>query len=417
MNGLLHSFLAHLIKSGALDVETASGTRFQVGDGSGPQLAIRFHSTTAERRFLRDPELAFGELYMDGEMTVGRGTLLDVLQLGLRNIASLEGSRWMRMLNNARQAFKRLQQDNTHSRARRNVAHHYDIDGRLYDLFLDADRQYSCAYFEAPGASLEEAQLAKKRHLAAKLLIEPDQHVLDIGCGWGGLSLYLATICNAQVTGVTLSQEQLALGQSRVRAQGLTHRIDLRLQDYRDVKEPFDRIVSVGMFEHVGVGFYESYFRKIADMLSDDGVALIHTIGRTGKPDATNPWIDKYIFPGGYIPAMSEVLPAIERAGLIVTDIEVLQLHYAHTLRQWRERFMAQRDKAKELYDERFCRMWEFYLAGSEACFALGQHVNFQFQLTKRVGVVPMTRNYIAEREAQLRAHEQRAISYPLAGE
>jgi len=417
MNGLLQSFLARLITRGALTIETASGTKFDVGDGKGPALALRFHSISAEHRFLRDPELAFGELYMDGEVTVERGTLLDVLQLGLRNIASLEGSRWMRLLNNARQAFKRLQQDNTHSRARRNVAHHYDIDGRLYDLFLDTDRQYSCAYFEDKGASLEEAQLAKKRHLAAKLLIEPDQRVLDIGCGWGGLSLYLATICNAKVTGVTLSQEQLLLGQSRVRAQGLTHRIDLRLQDYRDVKEPFDRIVSVGMFEHVGVGFYDSYFRKIADLLSDDGVALIHTIGRTGKPDATNPWIDKYIFPGGYIPAMSEVLPAIERAGLIVTDVEVLQLHYAHTLRHWLERFMRQRDKAAELYDERFCRMWEFYLAGSQACFDLGQHVNFQFQLAKRVGVVPMTRNYIAEREAQLRAAEERAVPYPLAGE
>jgi cyclopropane-fatty-acyl-phospholipid synthase len=417
MSGLLQSFLARLITRGTLTIETASGTKFDVGDGSGPELALRFHSLSAEHRFLRDPELTFGELYMDGEMTVERGTLLDVLQLGLRNIASLEGSRWMRLLNNARQAFKRLQQDNTHTRARRNVAHHYDIDGRLYDLFLDADRQYSCAYFEDKAASLEEAQLAKKRHLAAKLLIEPDQRVLDIGCGWGGLSLYLATICNAKVTGVTLSQEQLALGQSRVRAQGLTHRIDLRLQDYRDVKEPFDRIVSVGMFEHVGVGFYDAYFRKIADLLSEDGVALIHTIGRPGKPDATNPWIDKYIFPGGYIPAMSEVLPAIERAGLMVTDIEVLQLHYAHTLRHWRERFMSHREKAAALYDERFCRMWEFYLAGSQACFELGQHVNFQFQLAKRVGAVPITRNYIAEREAQLRLHEERAISYPLAGE
>jgi cyclopropane-fatty-acyl-phospholipid synthase len=417
MSGLFETFLTHLIRSGSLQVTPASGVPFEVGDGSGPDLGLRFMSKSAERRFLQDPELTFGELYMDHEIEVTRGSLVEILELGLRNIVTLDGPRWMRILNRARQTFKRLQQDNTPARARRNVAHHYDIDARLYDLFLDPDRQYSCAYFERADATLEAAQLSKKRHLAAKLLIEPDQRLLDIGCGWGGLSLYLASICGAKVTGVTLSKEQLSLGQSRVTSQGLANRIDLRLQDYRDVRETYQRIVSVGMFEHVGVGYYDAYFQKIADLLSDDGVALIHTIGRSGKPDATNPWIDKYIFPGGYIPAMSEVLPAIERAGLIVTDVEVLQLHYALTLRQWRERFLHNRDKAKALYDERFCRMWEFYLASSEACFALGQNVNFQFQLTKRVGIVPITRDYIAEREERLRQIEQQQMAYSLAGE
>ncbi len=417
MSGLLETFLTRLIRYGSLKVTPASGAPFEVGDGSGPDLGLRFMSKSAERRFLQDPELTFGELYMDHEIEVTRGTLLDILELGLRNIVTLDGPRWMRILNRARQTFKRLQQDNTLARARRNVAHHYDIDARVYDLFLDPDRQYSCAYFERDDATLEGAQLSKKRHLAAKLLIEPDQRILDIGCGWSGLSLYLASICSAQVTGVTLSKEQLSLGQSRVHAQGLSNRIDLRLQDYRDVRETYQRIVSVGMFEHVGIGYYDAYFQKIADLLSDDGVALIHTIGRSGKPDATNPWIDKYIFPGGYIPAMSEVLPAIERAGLMVTDVEVLQLHYALTLRQWRERFLQNRDKAKALYDERFCRMWEFYLTSSEACFRLGQNVNFQFQLTKRVGIVPMTRDYIAEREERLRQIEQQQMAYSLAGE
>ena len=416
MARMLELCLTALIRDGDLEVETASGPMFKVGNASGPPLGIRFKTRAAELRFIGDPELALGELYMDGALVITKGELLDVLKLGLRNTATLEGSRWLQLLNGARVALRRIQQNNTLLRARANIAHHYDIDDRLYALFLDADRQYSCAYFEDPGNSLEEAQLAKKRHIAAKLLIEPGHSALDIGCGWGGMGLYMAAHCGARVTGVTLSAEQLGVAQARARAQNLSAQAAFQLQDYRESSGRFDRIVSVGMFEHVGVGFFDTYFRKIAELLAEDGVALVHTITRTDGPGVTNPWITRHIFPGGYIPAMSEALPAIERAGLIVTDIEILQLHYAQTLKAWRERFMGRRDEAATLYDERFCRMWEFYLAGSEACFRLGQNVNCQFQLAKKVGVAPMTRSYIAVREAALRLSESAAQDLRMAG-
>jgi cyclopropane-fatty-acyl-phospholipid synthase len=273
-------------------------------------------------------------------------------------------------------------------------------------LFLDADRQYSCAYFEVPGQSLDDAQLAKKRHLAAKMLIKPGRRVLDIGCGWGGLALYLAEHCGARVTGITLSEQQHARARTRAAEKGLSGQVEFRLQDYRDVPETFDRIVSVGMFEHVGVGFYDAFFRKCRALLDDNGVMLLHSIGRSEGPNVTNPWIAKYIFPGGYIPALSEVLPAVERAGLLVTDIEILRLHYAETLKSWRERFLAQREQVERLYDDRFVRMWEFYLAASETAFREQAMMVFQMQLTKRQGVVPMTRDYIVREETRLRALE-----------
>jgi cyclopropane-fatty-acyl-phospholipid synthase len=298
-----------------------------------------------------------------------------------------------------------LQQFNRRSRSRRNVAHHYDLDGRLYSLFLDADQQYSCAYFENPGQSLDDAQLAKRRHLAAKLRVVPGAKVLDIGCGWGGLALYLAEIAAARVTGITLSREQYQ--RARQRALERNHRdVTFELVDYRDVDGRFDRIVSVGMFEHVGVSFYDAFFKKCAKLLAQDGIAVLHTIGRSCRPGVTNPWIAKYIFPGGYIPALSEVLPVIERAGLIVSDIEVLQLHYAETLKAWRQRFLAHREEALRLYDQRFVRMWEFYLASSEMAFRKGEMVVFQIQMTKQKGVIPATRDYLAREEARLRARE-----------
>ena len=313
---------------------------------------------------------------------------------------------------------RRLAQFNPRKRSRRNVAHHYDLDGRLYSLFLDADRQYSCAYFETPDASLDDAQLAKKRHLAAKLLLERDKRVLDIGCGWGGLGLYLAEITGADVTGVTLSSEQHGIANARAAEKGLADRARFNLQDYRDVKGPFDRIVSVGMFEHVGVGHYQEFFRKSAELLADDGVMVLHSICRSEGPGITNPWIAKYIFPGGYIPALSEVLPHIERAGLLVTDIEILRLHYAETLKAWRERFLAHREEAERIYDRRFVRMWEFYLAASEMSFREQNMMNFQIQVTKRQGVTPMTRDYIGREEQRLRATEGRSQApLRLAGE
>jgi cyclopropane-fatty-acyl-phospholipid synthase len=273
-------------------------------------------------------------------------------------------------------------------------------------LFLDADRQYSCAYFEGPSQSLEEAQLAKKRHIAAKLLIDERHSALDIGCGFGGMGLYLAQTAGARVTGVTLSQEQHALAGQRARDAGLDKRVEFQLQDYRDVEGPFDRIVSVGMFEHVGAAGFDEYFAHVSRLMKDDGVMLLHAIGRSDSPGATNPWIQKYIFPGGYIPAVSEVLAAIERARLYVTDIEILRLHYADTLKAWRERFLAHREEAKAMYDERFCRMWDFYLAGSETSFRVDGHMVFQIQIAKRQDVVPRTRDYIGGREAQLRRRE-----------
>ena len=340
-------------------------------------------------------------------MVVEQGTIADVLAIVVGQHRSDRLPTWARLRWLARYLHRRLKQFNPRGRARRNVAHHYDLDGQLYALFLDADRQYSCAYFETEEQSLDDAQLAKKRHVAAKLLMAKDLRVLDIGCGWGGLALYLAELCAARVTGITLSQQQLALARVRAGEKGLSGRIEFRLNDYRDVAEKFDRIVSVGMFEHVGVGFYDAFFRKCRALLDDDGVMVLHSIGRSEGPDVTNPWLEKYIFPGGYIPALSEVLPAVERAGLLVTDIEILRLHYAETLKAWRARFLAHREEVERLYDARFTRMWEFYLAASEMAFREQAMMVFQLQLAKKQGVVPMTRDYIAREEARLRALEQ----------
>jgi cyclopropane-fatty-acyl-phospholipid synthase len=326
--------------------------------------------------------------------------------------------RWAKLQWWLRYLVRHAQQFNPRPRSRNNVARHYDLDGRLYSLFLDADKQYSCAYFETPDATLDDAQLAKKRHLAAKLLIERSDRVLDIGSGWGGLGLYLAEMTGANVTGVTLSTEQLQVSNARAVEKNLARSAKFLLEDYRDIPGPFERIVSVGMFEHVGVDFYETYFRRCAELLTDDGVMVLHSIGRSDGPDVTNPWIAKYIFPGGYIPALSEVIPAIERAGLLVCDIEILRLHYAETLKAWRERFMARREEAVRLYDERFVRMWEFYLASSEMSFRKQNMMNFQIQITKRQGVVPMTRDYIALEEAKLSGIERgRQPRLQIAGE
>jgi cyclopropane-fatty-acyl-phospholipid synthase len=406
MDRLLRVALEKLIRAGNLRVTTADGSTFTLGDGSGAPVAIRFTTRAAQRNILIDPELKFGEAYMDGGVVIEQGSIADVLAIVLGQDRDGRPPAWARPQWLVRYLYRRLTQFNPRPRARRNVAHHYDLDGQLYALFLDADRQYSCAYFEVPGQSLDDAQLAKKRHLAAKMLITPGRRVLDIGCGWGGLALYLAEHCGARVTGITLSEQQHARARVRAAEKGLSGQVELRLQDYRDVPETFDRIVSVGMFEHVGVGFYDAFFRKCRALLDDNGVMLLHSIGRSEGPNVTNPWIAKYIFPGGYIPALSEVLPAVERAGLLVTDIEILRLHYAETLKSWRERFLAQREQVERLYDDRFVRMWEFYLAASEMAFREQAMMVFQMQLTKRQGVVPMTRDYIMREETRLRALE-----------
>jgi cyclopropane-fatty-acyl-phospholipid synthase len=417
LDWLLATFLRRFIRNGSLTVTTAAGTTHTFGDGSGPPVAVRFTSAKAQRSVLFNPQLRLGEAYMDGTLVVDRGSIADLLAVLLRQ-DHIAPPRWVLPLQLGRYLFRRVAQFNPRSRSRRNVAHHYDLDGRLYKLFLDADQQYSCAYFEAPDQSLDDAQLAKRRHLAAKLRIEPGANVLDIGCGWGGLALYLAEIAGAQVTGITLSREQYARAQQRAAERGRSQNAAFRLEDYRDVAGPFDRIVSVGMFEHVGVGHYDTFFHKCADILDRNGVFLLHTIGRSGAPSFTNPWIAKYIFPGGYIPALSEVLPAIQRARLVVTDIEILQLHYAETLKAWRERFLAHREEVERLYDGRFVRMWEFYLASSEMAFRESDMVVFQIQMAKRKGVVPQTRDYIGREETRLRALEASySVPLRLAGE
>ncbi|MDH1475385.1 cyclopropane-fatty-acyl-phospholipid synthase family protein [Comamonas thiooxydans] len=404
---LLQQAFAPLVTTGRLEVITPSGKALIFGDGGQPQARLRFADRRAVIALLRDPDLNFGELFMQQRLLVEQGTVYDVLELVLRGARQVPVSATVRLLDAWRMKLRPLLQNNLRGKSRANVAHHYDLDDRLYQLFLDSERQYSCAYFEQGNEDLETAQLAKKRHIAAKLLIEPGQRVLDIGCGWGGLSRYLAEVGGAgHVTGITLSTEQLAGAQSRASQSIHGERLEYRLEDYRDTQGPFERIVSVGMFEHVGTRFHDAFFRKCHELLSEDGVMLLHFIGNSDVPDFNNPWIERYIFPGGHIPSMSEFTQAIERAGLVICDIEVLRLHYAQTLRLWRERFMARRAEATALYDERFCRMWEFYLSMSETAFRYQDIAIFQVQLARRQDAVPLTRSYIAERETALKARE-----------
>ena len=399
---MLETLLKRLITVGNLAIEEADGRKTTYGDGAGPEVRVRLKPGAA-MRLARNPELALGECYMEGLIVLEQGDIYDLMDLVGRNIGHRPHPRtlWWK----AQLAVKRrLQQMNNRANAQRNVAHHYDLSYDLYRRFLDADMQYSCAYFPSAEVSLEEAQAAKKAHLAAKLLLKPGHKVLDIGCGWGGLGLSLAEAePGAKITGVTLSKEQLAVAQRRAADRGLSERADFQFRDYRDVAGPFDRIVSVGMFEHVGAPHFQEFFDHSARLLAEDGVMVLHSIGRIDGPSVTNPFINKYIFPGGYIPALSEVLPYIERAGLWVTDIEILRLHYAETLKEWRRRFLAQYDEIKAIYDERFCRMWDYYLASSEISFRWLGHMNFQIQLAKRVDTVPMTRDYIGQAEAMLR--------------
>ncbi|MEJ8573380.1 cyclopropane-fatty-acyl-phospholipid synthase family protein [Microbaculum marinum] len=406
MGSLLRTCLNKVVKSGDLHVVDSAGNKLVFGDGTGEPVHVRFADKSTEWAVLRNPELKLGEAYMNGTFIVEQGTIYDFLAIVLEEEDWKVLPWWVLAIRGLRYATRRIRQFNPIGKAKDNVAHHYDLDGTLYDLFLDGDRQYSCAYFESESSTLEEAQLAKKRHLAAKMLLEKGHRVLDIGSGWGGLGLYLAETNPVSVTGVTLSEEQHALSRSRAADKQMGDRVDFRLQDYRAIQEQFDRIVSVGMFEHVGVGHYREFFEKCREMLTDDGVMVLHSIGRFGRPGDTNSWIQKYIFPGGYIPALSEVIPVIEKSGLFITDIEILRLHYAETLREWRRRFMANRDRAAELYDERFCRMWEFYLAGSEISFRNQGMMNFQIQITKRLRTVPLTRTYIEEAENKLRERD-----------
>lgn len=402
MSKALRILINRVITRGTLTITEHSGASTRYGDVSGKPVHIRLADRAIARQIVLDPHLAFGEGYMNGQIVVVEGTLYDLLDLLARNIGAGHPPAVSTALDLLRYGFRRISQFNPRGRAERNVAHHYDIDASIYDLFLDQDRQYSCAYFADAAADIDTAQEAKKRHIAAKLRLDTARHILDIGSGWGGLGLYLAQTSGAEVTGVTLSREQLKVACDRASRLGLSRAVRFMFQDYRELAGQFDRIVSIGMFEHVGVNHYAAFFRKVAGLLTRDGVALIHAIGRSDGATATNAFIAKYIFPGGYIPALSEVLPAIERSGLIVTDIEILRLHYAETLRHWRERFLANRDKAVALRGEQFARMWEFYLAGSEVGFRHQNLMVFQIQLAKSCAALPITRDYMFDTERRL---------------
>lgn len=404
----LVKFLSGLVRSGELTLIDPDGKRtvFGTRDAAIPAdenpVVIRVADRSTALKIALDPGRFAGEAYMDGALTLESGDIYDLLSLVARNAGTAAtGGMLERLRRRWDSALRFLQQRNPPDRARANVAHHYDLSRALYERFLDRDMQYSCGYFERPGMTLEEAQAAKKRHIARKLLLRHGQRVLDIGSGWGGMALSLAREARVDVLGITLSKEQLEFSRVRAAEAGLADRVRFELADYREIAGPFDRVVSVGMFEHVGVPHYGEFFARVRDLLTPDGVALVHSIGRSDGPGTTNPWIRKYIFPGGYSPALSETLPAIERAGLWMTDLEIWRLHYAETLRHWRARFSARRAEIAALHDERFCRMWEFYLAGSECAFRHQGQMVFQAQIARAIGAVPPTRDYLYEPTAR----------------
>lgn len=407
---LLARLLSRIIRIGRLELFDATGRRHVFAGSAKPSVTIRLHDRALHRKLVINPRLHVPEAYMDGTLTIEQGGIYDLTELLVRNdeLMTADNRLW-RFLCRIQRLTRRLHQYNPIARSRANVSHHYDLSDQLYEMFLDRDRQYSCAYFLSPNDDIDTAQLNKRQHIAAKLMIRPGMKVLDIGCGWGGLALFLASECGADVTGLTLSTEQLKVAQRRAAQAGLSDRVRFHLRDYREERGQYDRIVSVGMFEHVGVVQYPTFFAQVSALLKSDGVALLHSIGRSDGPGTTNSWLRKYIFPGGYSPAISEVVPRIEQARLWITDIEVLRLHYAETLKAWRRRFLQHRDEVLKLYDERFCRMWETYLVGSEIAFRYGGHLVMQIQMAKAVETVPITRDYMFDWERTHRAADDRA--------
>ena len=403
---LLGNLVDRLLAKGSLILVHPDGTREEVGGGDGRTLTLKLHDGKVARDLMRSPRLAIGEAYMDGRLTIEDGSMLDFLTLILSANRWEDGGRSRRLLQSVKGSnlLARLRR-NAPGKSRRNVAHHYDLGDELYDAFLDPDKQYSCAYFDTPETSLEQAQLDKKAHIAAKLHLKPGQRVLDIGCGWGGMALYLNKVADVDVLGVTLSDNQLATARRRAEEAGVSDRVKFELIDYRSLEGRFDRIVSVGMFEHVGKAHFPEYFAKCHDLLADDGVMLLHTIGKFGQAGAApDPFVNKYIFPGGYLPSLPDILEASAGARMLASDVETLRLHYALTLRHWLERFTARWDDMAALYDERFCRMWEFYLAGAIAFFEHGAGCNYQVQYVRDRHALPLTRDYIGQAEARYRA-------------
>ena len=391
----LASFLNNVFTKGGFILTDANNNDYIIGDPGNNPIKVKILNSNLHYKLLFHPDLYFGEAYTDGEIIIENGTLTNFSDLALMNIGRREFNFFSYFLNKVRGSYRYLTNFNFIKKSKMNVSHHYDISDDLYDLFLDPKRQYSCAYFKNEKDSLEEAQNNKIQHIVKKLNIKPNQKILDIGCGWGSLAIEIAKTANCEVTGITLSENQYNYANQKVKELNLENQVKFKLTDYRELNEKFDRIVSIGMFEHVGRKFYNKFFHRVENLLKDDGVSLIHTIGSVNPPRDPHPWVTKYIFPGGYTPSLSEAVIPIEKAGLIVTDIEVLKLHYSQTLKCWKENCIQNKDKIIKMFDERFFRMWEFYLAGCEMAFKWGDQVVYQFQLAKNYTSTPITRDYI----------------------
>ena len=392
----LINFLNNLFKYDGFVLIDSSSKKYVIGKPIKENpIIVKLLDKNLNYKLLWNPDLYFGEAYMNGSLIIENGTLSEFLEIALRNIGRSDINIYGKILNTIKGTFRYLTKFNKGLVSKNNVSHHYDISESLYDLFLDANRQYSCAYFKNENDTLEQAQENKMNHITKKLNIQANQKVLDIGSGWGTLAIEIAKKSQCEVLGITLSENQYKHSVEKVKMNGLENQVRFKIADYRDLNEKFDRIVSVGMFEHVGRKFYKTYFNSVSKLLNEDGVALIHTIGSINPPRDPHPWITKYIFPGGYTPSLSEVLKPIEKSGLILSDVEVWRMHYAHTLRNWKERFLSKKEEVLEMFDEKFLRMWEFYLAGCEMAFKWGDQVVFQIQLIKKHSAVPNTRDYI----------------------
>ena len=392
----LARFLNKLFKEGGLVLIDANSKKYVIGKPKGNNpLTLKLLDKSLHYKLLFYPDLYFGEAYSKGSLTIENGTLTEFLHMALQNIGRKETNLFSELLNTIRGSYRYLTNFNFIKKSKMNIARHYDISDNLYDLFLDSKRQYSCAYFKNENDSLETAQNNKINHIIKKLNLKPNQKVLDIGSGWGSLAIEIAKKTQCQVLGITLSESQFEYSKKKAKQMNMGNQVEFRLCDYREVKEKFDRIVSIGMFEHVGRKFYRTFFNKIQAILKDDGIALLHTIGSVNPPRQPQPWITRYIFPGGYTPSLSQVTVPVEKSGLILTDLEILRMHYSHTLRHWKERFIKNKDKAIKMFDEKFFRMWEFYLTSCETAFRWGDQVVFQLQLTKELHTAPSTRDYI----------------------
>jgi len=390
------------LTTGHLTLIDANGRAYDYARSPGPSVTVRLHDPSLHWKLAVYPSLYVGEAYTDGTLTIEKGTLRDFLRILLLSEMKLGERSWVRVLNRIKRWFYRREVVNRVGRARQNVKHHYDLSAELYRLFLDEDRQYSCAYYKSPDDTIDRAQLQKKQHIAAKLLLGPGQHVLDIGCGWGGLAIYLARTFGVRVTGLTLSEEQFEIAKRRVKAADLGNLVTIKLLDYRQETGTYDRIVSVGMFEHVGEPQFDEYFDHLDRLMKTDGVALVHTIGRSTQPYPINVWIRRYIFPGAYLPSLSQLVPIFEARGIWLNDFENLRLHYARTLKAWDENVQANRERIAAIYDDRFCRMWEFYLQSCEMGFRHSGLTVFQLLLSKRIDAVPLTRDYMYDAEERL---------------